>query len=118
MSDVGENSGPMRFVRGSQRWGLLGKGDFFSSDQEALRAAIELPPGEVWEEVPALLPAGGVSLHHTLTFHGSGANISGAARCSLAVHLRDERARAVPGNDNYYVSHLDEPQYSPVIYGA
>jgi len=118
LGEVGENSGPMRFVRGSQRWGFLNQGDFFSSDQEALRAHIDVPEGEVWEEVPALLPAGGVSLHDCLTFHGSGANTSGAARCSLAVHLRDERAQPVPGDESYYVSHLEEPQYSPVIYEA
>ena len=35
-----------------------------------------------------------------------------------AVHLRDERATPVPESDNYYVSHLDEPAYSPVIYGG
>lgn len=35
----------------------------------------------------------------------------------LAVHLRDERATPVSESDNYYVSHLDEPAYSPVIYG-
>jgi ectoine hydroxylase-related dioxygenase (phytanoyl-CoA dioxygenase family) len=117
LSDVGEDAGPMRFVRGSQRWGFLGQGDFFSADQAGLQAQISTAAGAEWEEVAALLPAGGVSLHHCLTFHGSHANTSAGARCSLAVHLRDERATPVPGSDNYYVSHLDEPAYSPVIYG-
>ena len=96
--------------------GGLGQGDFFSSNQEALRASIEIPPGENWEETSALLPAGGVSLHHCLTFHGSEANMSDQVRCSLAVHLRDERAKPVLGNENYYVSHLDDMKYSPMIY--
>ena len=98
--------------------GFLGEGDFFSSDQSALRAQIALSTDAVWEEYAARLPAGGVSLHHCLTFHGSHANTSANARYSLAVHLRDERATPVPGSDNYYVSHLDEPAYSPVIYGG
>ena len=106
----------MRFVLGSHRWGFLGQGDFFSSDQETLRARIEIPAGENWEEISALLPAGGVSLHHCLTFHGSEANISDQVRCSLAVHLRDERAEPVLDNENYYVSHLDDMKYSPMIY--
>jgi ectoine hydroxylase-related dioxygenase (phytanoyl-CoA dioxygenase family) len=117
LSEVGKDSGPMRFVRGSQHWGFLSQGDFFGADQEALRASIQ-PEGASWEEVAALLPAGGVSLHHCLTYHGSEANISTEPRCSLAVHLRDERAVPVPGHEGYYVSHLDEPQYSPMIYEA
>lgn len=116
LSEVNEECGPMRFVIGSHRWGVLGQGDFFSSDQEALRASIEIPPGENWEETSALLPAGGVSLHHCLTFHGSEANMSDQVRCSLAVHLRDERAKPVMGNENYYVSYLDDMKYSPMIY--
>ncbi len=118
LSEVGEDSGPMRFVRGSQRWGFLDQGDFFGSDQEALRASIQMPEGEKWVEVDALLSAGGISLHHGLTYHASGANTTDEPRCSLAVHLRDERAVPVSGDESYYVSHLDEPQYSPVIYEA
>ena len=118
LSDVGQDAGPMCFVRGSQRWGFLGEGDFFSSDQAALQAHISASADAAWEECAALLPAGGVSLHHCLTFHGSHANTSANARCSIAVHLRDERATPVPESDNYYVSHLDEPAYSPVIYGG
>lgn len=118
LSDVGADSGPMCFVPGSHRWGFLNQGNFFASDQQALREAIDMPEGESWQEIPAILPAGGVSLHHGLTFHGSYANTSGQPRCSLAVHLRDERAQPVPGDESYYVSHLNESQYSPVIYGA
>ncbi len=118
LSDVGEESGPMCFVPGSQRWGFLNQGNFFGSDQQALRAAIDMPAGESWREVPAIMRAGGVSLHHGLTFHGSYANTSDQPRLSFVAHLRDERAQRVPGDEGYYVSHLDEPQYSPVIYRA
>ena len=84
----------------------------------ALQAHISAAADAAWEECAALLPAGGVSLHHCLTFHGSHANTSTNARCSLAVHLRDERATPVPESDNYYVSHLGKPAYSPVLYGG
>ena len=81
-----------------------------------LRAGIQVPLGEKWKEISALLPASGVSLHHCLTFHSSNANISDQPWCSLALHLRNERAKAILGNGNYYVSHLDDMKYSPVIY--
>ena len=116
LSEVGAHSGPMRFVRGSHRWGFSGRGDFFSGDQETLRQQIEIPAGETWEEVPVILPRGGVSFHHCLTFHGSHANIADLPRCSIAVHMRTESAQPVEGDTNYYVAHLDDPHYSPIIY--
>jgi|TARA_B100001964_G_scaffold239230_1_gene306254 hypothetical protein len=118
LSDVTESSGPIRFVCGSQRWGYLDEGDFFGRDLAAQRQRITVPPEESWEEVSGLLDAGGVSFHHCLTYHASGQNTSSSPRCSLAVHLRTEQARPVVGDDNYYVSHLDDAVYSPVLYGA
>lgn len=118
LSDVGQMSGPVRFVVGSHRWGFLAEGDFFGADHAGQQRQIPVPEGQQWKEQPALLPAGGVSLHHCLTYHGSGANTSTDARVSLAIHLRTEAATPIPGDSNYYVSHLDEPQYSPVMYGS
>ena len=117
LHDIGADAGPMGFVRGSHRWGFLGQGDFFATDQEQLREEIRVPEGESWEEVSALLPAGGASFHHCLTYHGSGANTSGVPRRSFAFHLCTERPRAVEGATDYYVSHLDDPGYCPIIYG-
>ena len=118
LSDVAEALGPMCFVRGSHRWGFLNQGDFYGKDQQALQEGIEMPEGAAWEEVPALLPSGGLSVHHSLTFHGSGANISDVPRWSLAVHLRNEKSEPVPGDDSYYTAHLDDPQICPVMYEA
>jgi ectoine hydroxylase-related dioxygenase (phytanoyl-CoA dioxygenase family) len=118
LSDVAADCGPMRFVRGSHRWGFLDQGDFFGHDQAALREQIEVPEGEVWEESEALLGAGGVSFHHSLTYHGSGPNRSDRPRCSVAVHLRTEAVEPCQGVDNLYVSHLDDATRCPVIFEA
>ena len=118
LCDVGEQLGPMRFVRGSHRWGFLNQGNFFDKDQHKLREDIAVPAGAAWEEVSALMPLGGLSVHHCLTYHGSNANVSDAARWSLAVHLRDERAVPVPGDQSYCTAHLDDPQICPVMYEA
>ena len=116
LGDVTAASGPMRFVRYSHRWGFLDQGDFFGSDLEALKAGIQVPGGESWEEVEALLPAGGVSFHHCLTYHASDANTSDAPRCSVAVHLRTQDAEPVSGDTSYYISRLDDAAQCPVIY--
>ena len=115
LSDVTEDAGPMSFVPGSQRWGLSDEGDFFGQDIDALKASITIPNGEAWTEVVGTLPPGGVSLHHALTFHGSGLNTSGGLRRSFAVHLRTEKA--VPATKSGLTTHLDDPALNPVIYG-
>lgn len=118
LRDVGPASGPLCFVAGSHRWGFLAAGDFFSTDQKQLRQTIKVPKGQSWREVSAPMAAGGASLHHCLTFHGSGPNTSGVPRLSIAVHMRTEAARPVAGATDYWVSHLDEAEYCPVIYGG
>ncbi len=118
VSDVTGESGPMRFLRGSHRWGLLDSGDFFGHDHEAQRKGIPVPEGEAWDEVEAVLPPGAVSFHDRHTYHASGPNVSNAPRRSFAFHLRTEHARPVEGRDDYYVQHLDDPAYCPVLYEA
>jgi ectoine hydroxylase-related dioxygenase (phytanoyl-CoA dioxygenase family) len=118
ISDVTADAGPMRFVRGSHRWGFKNQGDFFGGDLDGLRNGIEVPSGEAWEEVPAILQPGGVSFHHRLTYHGSGTNHSGRPRLGFAVHVRTDRSRALDGADAYYTSHLDDPAHCPVIFGG
>ncbi len=118
VSDVTAESGPMRFLRGSHRWGLLDSGDFFGHDHEAQRKDIPVPEGEAWDEVEAVLPSGAVSFHDRHTYHASGPNVSDAPRRSFAFHLRTENARPVDGRTDYYVQHLDDPAYCPVLYEA
>lgn len=113
LTDVGDDCGPMQLVRGSHRWGFRGDGNFFEQDIDGQRAAMALPPGTAWEEIRAVMPAGGVSFHNCLTYHGSGPNTSGRPRRSLAVHLRTERSRPAGST-----APIDDLTLCPVIYGA
>ena len=97
-------------------------GDFFSADLEMHRSALQQAAtvrGIGLDEAIAVLPRGGICLHHCRTFHGSGPNnsASGRARRSFAVHCRTDLAVPVPGSNDYYVSRLDDPAVAPVIYG-
>lgn len=96
--DVDEENGAMRFVAGSNHWGLVNESDFFNPDMEGQKARIRRPGGAEWKEVPALLKAGEVSFHHCLTLHGSGPNRSNRPRRSIAVHMMSGEARLVKGN--------------------
>jgi hypothetical protein len=116
LSNVEADCGPMLFARGSHRWGLRSEGDFYEQDLARQRKALRPPEGEQWEEVAALLPAGGVSFHHNLTFHGSGPNTSGRPRRSLAVHLRTEKSRPVGGKREGLAQFIDDLELCPMIY--
>ena len=118
LSDVREDCGPMRFVRGSHRWGLLGQGDFFEQDIAGHRARIAVPDAAGWDEVAAVLPPGGVSLHDRFTLHGSGPNHSSAPRRSLAIHLRTQNARPVGDKREGLTAFIDDPSVCPVVYGG
>ncbi|MBW3625841.1 MAG: phytanoyl-CoA dioxygenase family protein [Armatimonadetes bacterium] len=117
LSDVTEESGPMRFLRGSHKLGYRQQGDFYEQDLEAQREGLRLPESEAVEEVAAILPPGGVSFHDRLTFHGSGPNRSGSPRRSLAVHLRTQNSRPVEDKRAGLAQFIDDPELCPFIYG-
>ena len=120
LSPIEAASGPMCFVPGSHRWGLIPEGDFHGAADEQTQQKI-LPTGENWREVAALMPAGAFSLHHRLTVHGSRPNQMTTARRSFAIHLRTEKSTPTPEKVDYYhnyVSFLDDLQDCPVIYQA
>ncbi len=118
LSDVNADSGPVCFVPQSQRWGLLETGDFFETDQSKQVTEIRRPNGAEWSETPAIMPAGGVSLHSSLTYHGSGPNTSPVPRLSIAVHMRNQDPDPVDGSSEYYVSNLNDPYFCPVIHDS
>jgi ectoine hydroxylase-related dioxygenase (phytanoyl-CoA dioxygenase family) len=118
VSDVTPHSGPMCFVRGSHRWGYLNAGDFFNSDRDHTREEIHVPSGETWNEVPAILAPGALSLHQSLTYHASGPNISQSPRISFALHLRTEKSKPLANCRDHYITNLVDPQVAPVLFNA
>lgn len=116
LSDVQPDCGPMIFLRGSHQWGhLSGRSDFTAQDHDMQRQEIE-SQDRMWQEVLNLLPAGGVSFHDRLTFHGSKANYSGRPRRSLAIHMRTENSAPI-SETNLLTSYLEDPDVCPMVYG-
>ncbi len=86
LQDIEISMGPMRFVKGSHKWGLFEDANTFGQkDLESLKA--KFSDERDWQEEPVLLKAGHASFHHALTFHGSGRNSSSAPRLSLVMHM-------------------------------
>lgn len=117
LGDVTADSGPMRFVDGSHRWGDIGNANHFT-EHDLDRQKREIAQGGMkWEEVSAVLPPGGVSLHHRHTIHGSGPNTSGRIRLSIAIHLCTEKSGLRPDDQGHYYADLHDEVLCPVIYG-
>ena len=117
ISEVERDCGPMRFVKGSNRWPEGWGGDFWEQDLERQKASLSAPPGFHWQEEAAILHAGGVSFHDDLTLHGSSANLSGRPRRSFAIHMRTEKSAPKGGRREGHAKYLDDPAICPVIYG-
>lgn len=90
LDDATPENGCMSMVRGSHKMGLLNHmqdGCFAGSCQEA----------HVWQEHPEKVTpitprAGGISIHHCLTLHGSGPNLSGQPRRGIVFQYRADDA--------------------------
>ena len=86
LQDTDLGNGGMRSIAGSHRWGLVeGSDTFHSTDLDALKN--RFAGHGAWRDEPCVIPAGGASFHHGLTFHGSGPNRTDAARLSVVAHL-------------------------------
>lgn len=108
--------GTMLFIPGSHHWGLSEDSDFFGQDLEAQKAALEAK-GHAWSEHYASYVAGAFSLHHKLTWHGSGPNVMPEPRRSLAIHLRTEKSKIKNGRRDGLTELVENLEVSPVIFG-
>ena len=117
LSDVTADAGPMRFVPGSQRWGLVDEGGFAGQDLDALREGIKVPAGAEWAEAPALMAPGQVSYHDCYTYHGSGPNHSDGPRRSFAVHMRTDKSRPAGDERAGLTRFIDDTELCPVVHG-
>lgn len=95
LSDVTEQAGALRYVRGSHRWGHLAGSDFIAPDMPSIRAQLGLGEDVRWVEDVGTVGPGEVAVHDRMTIHSSGPNESSGPRRSIAVHVVTERARRV-----------------------
>lgn len=95
-NDVTADMGPIRFIRGSHRWGLAPTPTNFAggTEEQMLDAVAKVcPAGEELEFVDAVVPAGGGSIHHAMTIHGSLMNRSPITRHAISLHYAAAECR-------------------------
>jgi len=105
LQDTDLSNGGLRTIEGSHKWGLLQNANsFFETDLDKLAdehktKRQKTSGGESsWTDKPTILKAGQVAFHHSLTVHGSGANLTAAPRMALAVHLQPADCGLKEGN--------------------
>lgn len=92
-------SGCLRVLDGSHRWGH--HGDDLSFRRDRVEDTLDALPPALRAQAAAAeraleLEPGDLSLHHCLTFHGSGPNHSPRPRKTLVVRLVDGACRLIP----------------------
>jgi ectoine hydroxylase-related dioxygenase (phytanoyl-CoA dioxygenase family) len=91
LDDVTEDNGCVCFARGSHAMGLQ---PHRPSGILGFSMGAGAPPLDRFPEVKAIMPKGGLSVHHCNTFHRSGPNRSASPRRAIAINFRTEAAVA------------------------
>jgi hypothetical protein len=112
LDDADEENGCMRMVPGSHLWGIHIRW------LEALGGFDAMPPefgGQSIEVRSCPVRKGQVHYHHSLTWHGSGPNVSGHPRRAIALHYMTGRTRYASGEgDHPMTPFIESPVGAPV----
>lgn len=123
-----EDTGCMRVVSGSHRWGQVGDVRALTESRvDSLLPSLSVDQRDAIEQsTPLVLEPGDASIHHCLTVHGSGPNRSGQPRRTIILRMFDgdcrlDRARLPQGSERYFPTTIEgqlSPSAFPEVFGA
>lgn len=116
IADVPANAGPVNYVAGSHTWPVAQDGDFRIHDLDDLKGRLTLPEDATWEEHAAVLPAGGIGMHHKRTMHASSENTSGKPRMGFILHCRTEKSAPKNNAGQMFSFDLDDHENFPILF--
>ena len=103
LSHSDQNSGCMDFVKGSFKNPVLPHNDTFEKNNLLSRGQeIELPIKDE-EKTKIILNPGEMSLHHGLTIHGSGPNVSNDRRIGVAIRYLNPEIKQIHAKKDYAI---------------
>ena len=117
LTDVGPDSGPVRYIERSNKWDAIDGLDFFDKEifQQEAKLRIEHEDHKV---VKAEVKQGQVSVHTSEVYHSSMENVSGDPRVGMVVHFCTDRSEKVEisGELQDYLHSMDDKSICPIIY--
>lgn len=96
LDDMDEDNGCLRYVPGSQRWGLLPPVSFGGA-MDQLHTSLSPDQRASFRDVPVRLGAGQASIHHSHTVHGSFGNRTDRPRRGIALNYMASDVRVLDG---------------------
>ena len=117
LSDVIEESGPVRYIRGSNKWEEITGMDFFDKKLSAQDMILETTHYG-YKVVSANIEKGQISIHTSRVYHSSGPNISKGPRIGMVVHFCTDSSEKIPvkGELTSYLNQTENESICPVIY--
>jgi len=117
LSNVQNESGPVRFISGSNKWSGIQGLDFFDKDiinQEKKLNNVK----KNLNIINSNLMKGEISIHTSTTYHSSGPNVSNKDRVGMVVHFCTDRAERVITKDenSQYLNQMEDELLCPIIY--
>lgn len=110
-----QNSGCMDFVEGSFKNPILPHNDTFEKNNLLSRGQeIELPIKDE-EKTKIILNPGEMSLHHGLTIHGSGPNVSNDRRIGVAIRYLNPEIKQIHAKKDYAILARGKDRYNNFI---
>ena len=119
LTDVSINSGPVRFLRGSNLWETIQGMDFYNQDIESQEKILNKLKKDQ-DIVYATLRAGEISIHSSQTYHSSLGNLEDTPRIGMVVHFRTDKSKRVEvqGRNKHYLDQIKYTEVAPIIYQA
>ena len=118
LSDVIEESGPVRYIRGSNEWEDIPPGmDFFDKNIASQDKILERTHHS-FKVVSTNIEKGQISIHTSRVYHSSGPNISKDPRVGMVVHFCTDMAERIPisGENSDYLDRIENKSICPIIY--
>ena len=117
LSDVNPESGPVRYIQGSNQWNDIAGLDFFDKNISEQSKILQNARSD-YKVINATIREGQVSIHTSLTYHSSIKNTSQTPRVGMVVHFCTDYAKRIPVNGELsrYLNCLEDIAICPIIY--
>ena len=117
LSDVNPESGPVRYIQGSNQWNNIAGLDFFDKNISEQYKILQDAQSD-YKVINATIRKGQVSIHSSLTYHSSMQNTSQSPRVGMVVHFCTDYAKRIPVNGELsrYLDCLEDTAICPIIY--